>query len=126
MATQLERPSRVERGVSNNPVNKAEKAVNATKNVLKKGVTLNFICMVIIAATLDIFSFFLSEVPGVGIIFSILSLVIFIPWFAFSGIIKINDMGKMTSMAFTGLGEGIPIVGNLPCITANVFFTYYS
>ncbi len=126
MATQLERPSRIERGLPNNPINKAETAINATKNVFEKGITLNFICMVIVALILDIFSFFLSEIPGVGIIFSVLSLVIFIPWFAFSGIIKISDIGKMVSMAFTALGEGIPVIGNLPCITINVFFTYYS
>ncbi len=123
MATQLATPSRVERL---NPANKATQAVNAGQNLLKKGVTLNFICMVLVAVVLDLFSFFLSEIPGVGIAFSILSLIIFIPWFAFSGVLKVSDLTKITSMAFTALGEGVPVIGNLPCITANVFFTYYS
>lgn len=113
-------------GNTKSPINKAGSAINATKNVLKKGVTFNFICMALVAATLDILSFFLSAIPGVGIIFSILSLVIFMPWFAFSGVIKIDDISKMISMAFTAIGEGIPVIGNLPCITINVFFTYYS
>lgn len=122
MVAQLN-PSRVERL---NPANKAGQAINAAENLKKKGITLNFVCMVMVAAVMDILSFFLSEIPGVGIIFSILSLVVFIPWFAFSNIIKITDLPKIFSMAFTALGEGIPIIGNLPCITANVFFTYYS
>jgi len=113
-------------GNTKSPINKAGSAVNATQNLFKKGITFNFICMALVAGTLDILSFFLSAIPGVGIMFSILSLIIFIPWFAFSGVIKIGDVSKMISMAFTAIGEGIPIIGNLPCITINVFFTYYS
>lgn len=131
MATQLERPSRVERigaskiGGKANPINKAQNVVSASKNVFKKGITLEFICMALVAGTLDILSLFLSEFPGVGIIFSILALVIFIPWFYFSKNVNFS-IDKMISMTLMAVGEGIPIVGNLPCITANVFFTYYS
>ncbi len=123
MATQLATPSRITRVT---PVNKAEQGINAGKNLFKKGITLNFIFMATVAIALDLLSLFLSEIPGVGIIFSILSLVIFIPWFIFSGVLKINDTHKMIAMAFTAIGEGFPIIGNLPCITLNVFFTYYS
>lgn len=143
MATQLgQRPSRVERinnetntpnrvermssniGDKNNSKNQINNVKNLGKNVFKKPITLNFICMCLVAGTLDIISFFTSEIPGVGVFLSIIYNVIFIPWFYFSGV-KFN-MKKISSMGVTSILEYIPIIGNLPFMISNVIYSYYS
>lgn len=122
MATQLgQRPSRVERGVGNrNPVNQVNNAKNVAKNVLKKPVTLNFVCMLLVSITLDLLSF----IPGISILISILYNVIFIPWFFFSGV-KFN-MKKIGSMGASSILEYIPFLSFLPFMTLNIIYSYYS
>lgn len=148
MATQLgARPSRVERldtsefnepskverigekiagniGGNKNPVNQIANVKNVAKNILKKPITLNFICMIIVAVALDLIGFFATTIPGVGIVLSIIYNIIFIPWFMFSGV-KFN-MKKIGSMGATSILEYIPIIGNLPFMTVNVIYSYYS
>lgn len=136
MAAQLaQRPSRVERPSFGDKINDAKNyrvvASNAIKNpakilgnVTKKPMTLNFICMVMVAGVLDIIGFFTSEIPGVGIVLSFLYNVIFIPWFYFSGI-KFN-LKKIGTMGTTSILEYIPIIGNMPFMLVNVIYSYYS
>jgi hypothetical protein len=127
MATQLgQRPSRVERVGSggNNPIGGIVGAKKAINNLTKKPITLNFICMLAVVGVLDIVGVFTSEFPGVGIVLSILYNIIFIPWFYFSGI-KFN-LKKIGTMGTTSILEYIPIVGNLPFMTLNVVYSYYS
>lgn len=131
MATQLgQRPSRVERpnssstGDNKNPRNQIANAKNVAKNLTKKPITLNFICMLIVSGTLDFIGFFATTIPGVGILLSIIYNVIFIPWFMFSGV-KFN-MKKISSMGATSIFEYLPIIGNLPFMTVNVIYSYYS
>jgi hypothetical protein len=136
MVTQLdERPSRVERRSFADKMNdvRSYRAIkdnvvpNPTKilgNVTKKPITLNFICMCMVAGVLDIIGLFTSEIPGVGIVISITSATIFVPWFYFSGI-KFN-MKKIGTFGSTSILEMIPIIGNLPLILVNVIYSYYS
>jgi hypothetical protein len=125
MVAQLaERPSRIERGPAENPMNRIGGATKAVKNITKKPVTLNFVCMCAVAGVLDIIGLFTSEVPGVGIAISIISATIFIPWFYFSGV-KFN-MKKIGTFGTTSILEMIPIVGNAPFIILNVIYSYYS
>ncbi len=135
MATQLERPSRVERPSLGDKINdvKSYRAIrdnvvqNPTKilgNVTKKPITLNFICMCGVASIFDIIGLFVNEIPGVGIAIEIIADITFIPWFYFSGI-KFNAK-RIGSMATTSVLESIPIVGNLPLILVNVIYSYYS
>lgn len=132
-ASELNEPSRIERvgekisgniGGNKNPVNQITNAKNVAKNVLKKPITLNFICMIMVVGVLDLIGLFTSEIPGVGIVLSILYNVIFIPWFYFSGI-KFN-MKKVGSIGATSILEYIPVIGNLPLMTVNVIYSYYS
>ncbi len=90
------------------------------KNVFKKPVTLNFICMLAVSIILDLFSL----IPGISIFISILYNVIFIPWFFFSGV-KFN-MKKIGSMGATSILEYIPFISFLPFMTLNVVYSYYS
>ncbi len=140
MATQLgERPSRVERrdtselnspskiervgekiGGDKNPVNQITNAKNVAKNITKKPITLNFICMLAVSIILDL----LSLIPAISILISILYNVIFIPWFFFSGV-KFN-MKKIGSMGATSILEYIPFISFLPFMTLNVIYSYYS
>jgi hypothetical protein len=140
MATQLGvRPSRIERrnedelenlneinrissktNRDNNPINQINKAGDIAKNVFKKPITLNFICMVLISVTLDL----LSLIPGFNILISILYNILFIPWFYFSGI-KFT-IKKISSMGVTSIIEYIPIVSILPAMTLNTIYSYYS
>jgi hypothetical protein len=126
MATQLaQRPSRITRAPGS--LGKVERMANVKDTLSmmkKKPVTLNFALMIGVAVVLDAFSFFLSEF-GVGFIFSILAAVMFIPWFYFTKSIGFN-MSRAVSMASTFILELFPLTGNLPCITINVFYTYYS
>ena len=125
MATQL-RPSRITRGAPG-PAGKIQQVVNAKEMlsmVKSKPFTFQFLAMLLVAGVLDIFSFFLSEF-GVGFIFSILGLIIFVPWFYLTGVVQM-DIKKLTSMGSTTILELFPITGNLPCITLNVFYSYYS
>jgi hypothetical protein len=126
MATQLaERPSRMTSAPGT--LGKIERLSNikdTVNMVTSKPLTLNFICMILVAIVLDALGFFLAEF-GVGFIFSLLGLLIFTPWFHFSGIAKF-DTKRAVSMGTTSILEIFPITGNLPLITANVFFTYYS
>lgn len=117
MAAQLERPSRVERL---NP----KKALDTAANITKKPITMNFVLMCIVAGILDIIGLFTNELPGVGIVISIIADVIFIPWFYFSGI-KFNSK-RIASMLGMNIVEDIPIIGNFPFIILNVIYSYYS
>lgn len=127
--TELNEPSKVERvgekiagniGGNKNPVNQIANVKNVAKNVFKKPVTLNFICMVTVATILDLFSL----IPGVSILVSILYNVIFIPWFIFSGV-KFN-MKKIGSMSASSILEYLPFISFLPFMTINVIYSYYS
>jgi hypothetical protein len=80
--------------------------------------------MILVAIILDVLGLFLAEL-GIGFIFAFLGFIIFTPWFHFSGIAKF-DIKRAVSMGLTSIAEIFPITGNLPLITANVFFTYYS
>jgi hypothetical protein len=111
-------------GKAKSSINKVGNVRNTTKNILKKRITLNFICMLIVSGTLDLVGFFATIIPGVGILLSIIYNVIFIPWFYFSGI-KFN-MKKIGSMGTTSILEYIPIIGNLPLMTVNTIYSYYS
>lgn len=126
--SESEKPSRIERiaslGGNKNPLNKINDVKNVAGNVMKKPLTINFIFMVIVSGILDLIGFFTSEIPGVGIALSILYNIIFIPWFYFSGV-KFN-MKKIGSMGATSILEYIPIVGNLPFMTVNIIYSYYS
>ncbi len=120
MATQLaERPSRIQ-----NPINRVQGAQRAIKNITKKPVTLNLVCMCMVAGVLDIIGLFATTIPGVGIMISIISATIFIPWFYFSGI-KFN-LKKISTFGTTSILEMIPIIGNMPFILLNVLYSYYS
>jgi hypothetical protein len=128
-ASELNEPSKIERvgekiagniGGNKNPVNQIANVKNVAKNVFKKPVSLNFICMVTVAITLDLFSL----IPGVSILVSILYNVIFIPWFIFSGV-KFN-MKKIGSMGASSILEYLPFISFLPFMTINVIYSYYS
>ncbi len=115
MVTQLERPSRITRGIDNN--------IKTNKNI-NKSINLNFISMLSVGLLLDGIGVFLNFIPGIGIIISFISNLIFIPWFYFSGI-KFTGK-KIASMGATSILEYIPLIGNLPLITTNIVFSYYS
>lgn len=127
--SESEKPSRLERVVSNiggnkNPIKQINNAKKVVKNLTKKPITLNFICMIMVVGVLDLIGAFTSEIPGVGIMLSLIYNIIFIPWFYFSGI-KFNAK-KIGSMGTTSILEYIPLVGNLPLMTINVIYSYYS
>jgi len=121
-------PNRVERvasvGGAANPVNQITNAKNVAKNVFKKRITFNFVCMILVAGTLDIIGMFLSTVPGIGAVISFIAACIFIPWFYFSGIHF--NLTKISTMGGTSILEFFPLTGNLPFITINVIYSYYS
>ncbi len=125
MAAQLERPNRVDRvNDDSSPINRVMGTKKAVGNITKKPITLNFICMVMVAVVLDLIGLFTGEIPGVGIALTIIYNTIFIPWFIFSGV-KFN-MKKIGSMGTMSILEFIPIVGNLPFMTLNIVYSYYS
>ncbi len=115
--------SRVQR-LSVNPAQGVQGVKNVAGNLTKKPVTLGFAMMVMVAFTLDIIGLFVNEFPGVGIVISIIATIIFVPWFYFSGI-KF-DGKRIGSMGATSILEYIPFVGNMPFITLNVIYSYYS
>jgi len=116
MVAQL-RPSRVERV-------DPRQVIKTISNITKKPLTLNFICMLMVAGVLDIIGLFASAIPGLGVVLSIIYNVIFIPWFLFSGV-KFNAK-KIGSMGATSILEYIPMIGNLPLMIINIFYSYYS
>ena len=121
-------PSRIERvqavGGNANPVNQISNAKNAVKNVFRKRITFNFICMILVAGAFDLIGVFLSTIPGIGAIISFIAACIFIPWFYFSGIHF--NLTKISTMGGTSILELFPLTGNLPFILINVVYSYYS
>lgn len=127
MATQLERPSRLERSTLPGTAGKIQRLSQANdlkKKILSKPISLEFILMILVAVGIDLVSFVLSSF-GLGFISSALGLFIFTLWFHLSGLAPIN-LTNITSAGATALLEFFPFTGAFPCITANVIFTYYS
>lgn len=109
-------PSRIERKIYQEP----EQSVP----IHNRPSFINFACMVIVAGIFDVIGLFTAEVPFVGATITLISNVIFIPWFHVSGM-KFNNK-RVISMAAQTIAESIPFVGNLPLITVNVIYSYYS
>lgn len=128
MVTQLaERPSRVTRMADSGPAGKIQRLAqtkDVAKKVFSKPLTFQFVCMILVAVGIDATSFVLSSF-GLGFITSLLGLSIFTVWFHYSGLAPIN-INNLTSAGTTFLLELFPFTGAFPCITANVFYTYYS
>ncbi len=116
-------PSRIERRVYQPEIFEDDIENTLTPQTHRPGI-VNFACMIIVGATFDIVGFFLSEIPFVGAGIVIVADLIFIPWLHFSGM-KFNNKRVVATAAQT-IGEAIPFVGNMPLITINIIYSYYS
>lgn len=112
-------PSRIERKVYQPDIE--EEAVDSSHH---RPSFINFVCMLAVGAVFDVIGLFVSEIPFVGAGLSFISTCIFIPWFHFSGM-KFNNK-RVISMGVQTISEAIPLVGNLPLITVNIIYSYYS
>jgi hypothetical protein len=113
-------PSRIERKVYQDP----EDLYLTTQNTHNRPSFINFMCMILVAIVFDSLGLFLSEIPGVGTVIVFISDIIFIPWFYMSGMKFTNK--RAVAMGAQTIAESIPFIGNLPLITVNVIYSYYS
>ncbi len=80
---------------------------------------LNFIAMLCTAIALDIGSI----IPVIGDAIDLLALIIFIPWFYFSGMTFTNK--RIGFMSVTSILEALPVVQMAPFLTINIITAYW-
>lgn len=123
LRVQQEIPSRIERRVYVNPEEDYDDEDEENKPTHHKPGLLNFLAMILFAATLDLIGAVSDEVPGVGPIIVLISDMVLMPWMQMSGM-TLNAERLLVTIV-ENIGESIPGVGNFPLITANVIISYY-